>query len=432
MQRRQLILLLILTSSCLTIGLAVTNSLVAFEVLTFLTGVASVVPQVLVPLAADIAPMDRKAGAIAIVWAALLFGVLLARVLAGVITNFSSYRNVYYMATGLQFATLFASYILIPNVPAKKTGLNYFGILHSMCKLAFTEPLLIQCAISILVSNMCFTNFWVTLTFLLLDAPFHYSSYVSCFVAKLLFDVVKQTRHWSLCLAGHAGSCIGTFPWPLARLYLPLVWGHVCCALAARLPSCYGHRCWTQRRTGRHLYPWLGCVQTAHVCLVDEHGLLTVWLSCHAPCLGLNVFCRLDPAARSRVNAVMTVAVSSPQTYIYIISMSSQLFLGQVVGTAASTKVFLSNGWRACYGMALAWTFLQVVLLLWRGPHCPRTSWFGWAGGWTVRKSRMAPAAAAAPVAAKVDTPAAATGPEANEPTKNEKSSSDRDPKETV
>ena len=162
----------------MTIGLAVTNSLVVFEVLTFLTGVASVVPQVLVPLAADIAPMNRKAGAIAIVWAALLFGILFARVLAGVITNFSSYRNVYYMATGLQFATLLASYILIPNVPAKKTGLSYFGILRSMCKLAVTEPLLVQCSVSILVSNMCFTNFWVTLTFLLLDAPFRYSAYV--------------------------------------------------------------------------------------------------------------------------------------------------------------------------------------------------------------------------------------------------------------
>ena len=36
------------------------------------------------------------------------------------------------------------------------------------------------------------------------------------------------------------------------------------CALAASLPSCYGHLCWTRHCTSRHLYPWLGCVQTAH------------------------------------------------------------------------------------------------------------------------------------------------------------------------
>ena len=76
-----------------------------------------------------------------------------------------------------------------------------------------------------------------------------------------------------------------------------------------------------------------------------------------------------------------------------------------MIGTAASTKVFLANGWRVCYGMALAWTFLQVLLLLWRGPHCPGKTWFGWVGGWAVRKPRAAPA----PVAEKKEAPAAET-----------------------
>ena len=76
-QRRQLTLLLILTSSCLTIGLAIINSLVAFEVLPVPNGVASVV-LFLRPTRSRITPMYQKAGAIAIIWAALLFGVLLA------------------------------------------------------------------------------------------------------------------------------------------------------------------------------------------------------------------------------------------------------------------------------------------------------------------------------------------------------------------
>jgi predicted MFS family arabinose efflux permease len=115
-QRRQLILLLTALGAALTIGLAITNSLVVFEVITCLVGYVSVVPQILVPLAADLAPMDRKAGAIAIVWAALMLGVLFARVLSGVIANFSDYKNVYWMATGLQFATLLAAFFFIPNV----------------------------------------------------------------------------------------------------------------------------------------------------------------------------------------------------------------------------------------------------------------------------------------------------------------------------
>jgi hypothetical protein len=64
----------------------------------------------------------------------------------------------------------------------------------------------------------------------------------------------------------------------------------------------------------------------------------------------------------------------------------------QVIGTSASTTVFLNNGWRACYGMALGWTAFQVVILFARGPHLPTDRWLGWAGGWKVRKPRPAAA----------------------------------------
>jgi MFS family permease len=54
----------------------------------------------LIPLTADLAPPARRASAISIVLAGLLMGVLLARVLAGIIAQFSSYRNVYWMGVG--------------------------------------------------------------------------------------------------------------------------------------------------------------------------------------------------------------------------------------------------------------------------------------------------------------------------------------------
>ena len=59
-QRRQLILLLVLMSASLSIGLAITSSLVAFEVVTFFVGFTSVVPQILIPLAADLAPPGKR------------------------------------------------------------------------------------------------------------------------------------------------------------------------------------------------------------------------------------------------------------------------------------------------------------------------------------------------------------------------------------
>lgn len=165
-------------SASLTIGLAITKSLSAFEAISFLVGVFSVVPQILIPFAADHAPPDRKAGAIAIVLSALMMGILIARVLSGIITNYVTFRVVYYMAIGLQFALLLCAYLILPNYPASNASTSYFRILWTMGRLALTKPLLILSALLLLLSNACFTSFWVTLTYLLLDAPYRYSTYV--------------------------------------------------------------------------------------------------------------------------------------------------------------------------------------------------------------------------------------------------------------
>lgn len=164
-RRRQLILGLVFISSALTIGLAITSSLAVFEALSFLVGVVTVVPQILLPLAADLAPPERRASALSIVLSGLLFGILIARVLAGVIAEFTSWRVVYYMSIGVQYVVLIGAYLIIPDYPAKNHDLTYFKILTSMAKYAVTEPRLIQAAIVSLASSACFSSFWVRCIF---------------------------------------------------------------------------------------------------------------------------------------------------------------------------------------------------------------------------------------------------------------------------
>ena len=159
--RRPLVLVLINISAALTIGLAVTSNLIVFEVLSFFIGVFSVTPQILMPLAADLAPPERRASALSIVLAGLLFGVLIARVLAGVVAQFVSWRVVYYISIAVQYAVLVSIYWLLPDYPAKNKGTTYFGILWSMAKFCVTEPLLMQAALINLPSSACFSNFWV-------------------------------------------------------------------------------------------------------------------------------------------------------------------------------------------------------------------------------------------------------------------------------
>jgi predicted MFS family arabinose efflux permease len=161
-RRRPLLLTLVSLSASLSVGLAATNSVVVFEILSFLIGVVSVTPQVLVPLAADLSPPHRRAAAISVVFAGLLFGILLARVLAGVIADVSSWRNVYYMAVGLQYAMLGVLFVVLPDYPSKSPGIGYFGILRTMAWFAISEPILIQGSIVSCASSATFSNFWVT------------------------------------------------------------------------------------------------------------------------------------------------------------------------------------------------------------------------------------------------------------------------------
>ena len=176
LRRRQLILFVQIISTCLTIGLAATRSIVVFETLSFLIGVASVTPQVLIPLAADLAPEKRRASAISIIFSGLLFGILTARVLAGIIGEFTTWRVVYYFAIGVQVVILLGSYLLLPDYPAKNKDLTYWHILWTMGKLAVTEPILIQASLINMASSACYSNFWVTMTFLLGGPPYHYST----------------------------------------------------------------------------------------------------------------------------------------------------------------------------------------------------------------------------------------------------------------
>ncbi|KAG5645319.1 hypothetical protein DXG03_006508 [Asterophora parasitica] len=175
---RQLILCIVFISASLTVGLALTSNLVVFETLSFLVGVVTVTPMVLLPLAADLAPPGHQATAISVILSGLLFGILFARVLAGVVAEFVSWRVVYYLAISVQGLVLLGGYLVIPDYPSKNKDLTYWDILRSMAKFAVTEPVLIQACLISIGANACFSNFWVTLTFLLGGPPYNYSTFV--------------------------------------------------------------------------------------------------------------------------------------------------------------------------------------------------------------------------------------------------------------
>ena len=173
---RQLVLLLTIGTASLSIGLPLASSVVTFEVLEFLIGIFTVVPQVLMPLAADLAPPHRRASALSVVLAGLLLGILIARVLAGIVAQFVSWRIVYWIAVGVQWGVAVLIWAMIPDFPRRNKGLTYPQIFVTMAKFLVTEPVVVQAVLINIASTATFTNFWVTLTFLLGGAPYNYST----------------------------------------------------------------------------------------------------------------------------------------------------------------------------------------------------------------------------------------------------------------
>ncbi|KAF9477685.1 MFS superfamily [Pholiota conissans] len=336
-RRRPLILSTVIISTGLTVGLAITNSLVAFEVLSFIVGVASITPQILVPLAADLAPADKRASAISIVLSGLLFGILIARVLAGVIAQFVSWRVVYYVAVGVQAVVLGGAYWVLPDYPSKNGGdLTYWKILWTMGKFAVTEPVLIQaCAIHVCASAV-YSNYWVTLTFLLGGEPYNYSTLIIG-----LFG-----------LLGIAGVATGPIGGKVVDRLVPWYGSLLCIIMLAVFQAV---------ETGA------GGVNVSAV-IIAAFGL-DVFRQMLQVSLTTAIF-SISVAARSRLNAVAIFSI----------------FIGQVMGTSAGTHIFVNFGWRASAAFSLGLCGFELLILLLRGPHCKRFTWFGYEGGVEFRK----------------------------------------------
>jgi MFS family permease len=67
----------------------VTKDLGAFTAISFITAITTVTPQLMLPLVGDLAPPNKRAASLSIVTSGLLLGMLIARLLSGVLTNFT-------------------------------------------------------------------------------------------------------------------------------------------------------------------------------------------------------------------------------------------------------------------------------------------------------------------------------------------------------
>ncbi|HCH38222.1 MAG TPA: MFS transporter [Enterobacter sp.] len=141
---------------------------------TALTGLFSVVAQILVPLAATLASPDKRGKVVGTIMSGLLLGILLARTVAGLLAGIGGWRTVYWVASVLMVVMALALWRGLPKVKSE-THLNYPQLLGSVFSLFIKDKLLRTRA---LLGCFTFANFsilWTSMAFLLAAPPFNYS-----------------------------------------------------------------------------------------------------------------------------------------------------------------------------------------------------------------------------------------------------------------
>ncbi|MDB5142208.1 MAG: transporter [Mucilaginibacter sp.] len=133
---------------------------------SFLVGIFSLVPQLLVPMTAHLAKPKERGSKIGFVMSGLLLGILLSRTISGFVGAHFGWRAVFYIAAGVMVIIWLLLFFLLPEVEPEYKG-TYKALMRSLITLIKKEPALRVASIRGALCFACFSVFWTTLIFLL-------------------------------------------------------------------------------------------------------------------------------------------------------------------------------------------------------------------------------------------------------------------------
>jgi len=310
-ERRKLIVVMTALSAAGLFITAMAPTLTIMLIGTALTGLFSVVAQILVPLAATLAEPAKRGKVVGLIMSGLLLGLLLGRPGAGALELRGGWRTVYWVASALM---LIMAVVLWRRLPTHKqhTDLNYGQLLKSIFSLFFKTPVLRTRALIGLCSFANFSILWTSMAFLLAGPAYGYSEGVIG-----LFGLV-----------GAAGALAATRAGQLAdkgKAHLTTTYGLILILLS-----------WAAIAYGQH----------SVVSLII--GIIVLDLAAQGVHItNQSVIYKSMPEARNRLTAgYMT-------TY----------FIGGAIGSVVSASAFQWAGW---YGVSAAGVVMSTLnLLVW-------------------------------------------------------------------
>ncbi|MCE0798855.1 MFS transporter [Buttiauxella sp. S04-F03] len=276
-------------------------------------GLVATVAQDIIPAAATLASDSNRGKTVGMVMTGLLAGILLSRVFSGIVAQLWGWRSVYTIAAvGVWVVTLTLWYVLPSFKP--QTTLRYPALLRSLGQLWMEYPALRRAALAQGVLSIAFSAFWSTLAIMLAER-FHMGSAVA----------------GTLGLAGAAGALAAPLAGSLSDRRGPDFVTKIAAALVVISFALM------------FVMPFVPVPVQLAIIAISAVGFdlgIQASLVAHQ-----TIIYALNPAARSRLNAIMFTVV----------------FVGMAVGATLGSKALETFGWTGMVGLA---TFAALCGLL--------------------------------------------------------------------
>ncbi|QEY63148.1 MFS transporter [Metapseudomonas lalkuanensis] len=310
--RRLLVGFTLAAALCLAAaGLSHTPSL--FLICSLLIGLTSVAVQILVPLAAHMAPEESRGRVVGNIMSGLLLGILLSRPLASTLTEAFGWRGVFFSAAALMALMALVMGLLLPHRhPAHRAG--YVSLIASVFALARRYAVLRERALYQGLLFASFSSFWTIAPIELVRQFGFNQTEVAIFALVGAVGAIAAPIAGRLADAGH-----GTRSTAVALLLAPLA------LLAGSLPGA----------------GWLWMIVSA--VLLDFAVQLNM-------VLGQREVYALDPQSRARLNAVYMTSI----------------FVGGALGSLIASPIYEHVGWASFACLSALPPVLAMLLFVFR------------------------------------------------------------------
>lgn len=285
---------------------------------SLLIGLSATIAQDFVAAAATLAPESSRGKVVGTVMTGLLLGILLSRVVSGLVAEEAGWRAMFVAAAASIALLAVAAWRGLPRFKAT-THLAYRALMASLARLWRAHASLRRATLAQGLLSVGFSAFWSTLAVMLHGEPFH----------------LGAAAAGAFGLAGAAGALAAPIAGRLADRRGP--------ELVTRL----GATIVVASFAAMAFAPWMP--PAAQLCLLVAAAIgfdlgIQATLIAHQ-----TIVYGLDPGARSRLNAMLFTGV----------------FVGMATGSALGALLLAAWGWPAVTALATASAIAALAVRLW-------------------------------------------------------------------